>query len=171
MNIGSTYDPGITMGQQSQLITDDLVESLTEISSFFMPKGVVAAPVDYVDDYRKSLALDSNVVLVEIVTQQIFECKSRLSIRLSGMIIEGFANPREFSFFLSHSYPRAKIFPGRDHLQTFELSEFLRLEYPEIPLVLTDSIFSLHFLDLSVADEPSSLFNGGGCLILGGEFS
>jgi hypothetical protein len=167
----STYDPGITTGRQSQLITDDLVESLTEISSFFMPDGIVASPVDYVNDSRKSLPLDSNVVLVEIATQQIVECKNQLSIQLKGKIIEGFLKPREFSYFLSHSYPRAKIFPGHDHLQTFELSEFLRLEYPEIPLVLSDTIFSLNFLNLDVADEPSLQFNGGGCLILGDESS
>jgi hypothetical protein len=152
---------------QSQLITDDLVESLTETASFFMPQGVVAAPVEYVGDSRTSLSLQGNVLLVEICTQQIFECENRLSIRLSGLIIEGFATPREFSFFLSHSYPQAKVFPGRDNLQTFELSEFLRLEYPEIPLVLTDTLFSLHFLDFNTSDEPTILFNGGGCLLLG----
>ena len=169
MNIGSTFDSGVTAGMQSQLITDDLVESLTEIGSFFMPQGVVAAPVEYVDDSRNSLALQGNVLLVEICTQQIFECENRLSIRLSGLIIEGFATPREFSFFLSHSYLQAKVFPGRDNLQTFELSEFLRLEYPEIPLVLTDTLFSLHFLNFSTSDEPTTLFNGGGCLLLGEE--
>ena len=169
MKIESIYDSGVITGRQSQLITDDLVESLTEISSFFMPQGVVAAPVDYVNDSRKSFPLNSNILLVEICTQQIFECANRLSIRLSGVIIEGFARPREFSFFLSHSNPRAKVFVGRDNLQTFELSEFLRLEYPEIPLVLTDSIFSLHFLDFSTSGEPVTVFNGGGCLLFGEE--
>lgn len=169
MDIGSTFDPGVAMGRQSQLISDDLVEGLTEICSFFMPQGVVAVPVDLVDDSRNRLALQGNVLLVEISTQQIFECQDRLSIRLSGMIIEGFAKPREFSFFLSHSNPQAKVFPGRDNLQTFELSEFLRLEYPEIPLVLTDTLFSLHFLNFNTSDEPAVLFNGGGCLLLGKE--
>lgn len=156
---------------QSQLITDDLVESLTEIGSFFMPRGVVAAPIEYVDDSRRSLALKGNVLLAEICTQQIFECQDRLSIRLSGFIIEGFTRPREFNFFLSHSYPQAKVFRGRDTLQTFYLSEFLRLEYPDIPLVLTDTLFGLHFLDFSDGSEPVATFNGGGCLSLGEDFS
>jgi hypothetical protein len=169
LEIGSTFDPRVTASRQSQVITDDLVEALTEIGSFFMPQGVVAAPVEYVDDSRSSLALQGNVLLVEICTQQIFECENRLSIRLSGLIIEGFAKPREFSFFLSHSNRQAKVFPGRDNLQTFELSEFLRLEYPEIPLILTDTLFGLQFLDFSTGDEPTALFNGGGCLILGEE--
>lgn len=154
---------------QSQLITDDLVESLTEISSFFMPKGLVVAPVEYVDDNRRSISLQGNVLLAEIASQQIFECQDRLSIRLSGFIIEGFERPREFSFYLSHSYMDAKVFRGRDTLQTFELSEFLRLEYPPIPLVLTDTLFSLHFLDFSSSEDPRAVFNGGGCLLLGEE--
>ncbi len=157
------------MGVQAQLITDDLVEGLTEIGSFFMPGGVVPTPVDYVDDSRNSQPLQGNVLLVEVASQQILECEERLSIRLSGAIIEGFTKPREFSFFLSHSYAGAKIFRGRDNLQTFELSEFLRLEYPEIPLVLTDTLFSLQFLDFSGGVEPTASFNGGGCLILGEE--
>ncbi len=156
---------------QSQLITDDLVESLTEIGSFFMPQGVVAAPVEYVDDSRRSLALQGNVLLAEICTQQVFECQDRLSVHLSGFIIEGFSRPREFNFFLSHSHLQAKVFRGRDTLQTFHLSEFLRLEYPDIPLVLTDTLFSLHFLDLSDGGEPVVTFNGGGCLSLGEESS
>lgn len=156
---------------QAQLITDDLVESLTEIGSFFMPQAVVVSPVGYVEDSRTSLALKGNVLLVEICSQQIFECQDRLSIRLSGLIIEGFAKPRAFSFFLSHSYPQAKVFTGRDNLQTFELSEFLRLEYPDIPLVLTDTVFSLQFLDYSSGDEPIESLNGGGCLLLGKEAS
>lgn len=171
MNIELTYEPGATMEVQAQLITDDLVEGLTEIGSFFMPGGVVPSPVDYVDDRRNSLSLQSNVLLVEIASQQIFECEERLFIRLSGVIIEGFARPREFSFFLSHTYARAKVFPGRNNLQTFELSEFLRLEYPEIPLVLTDTLFSLHFLDFSTGEDPRAMFNGGGCLILGEELN
>lgn len=136
-----------------------------------MPQGMVASPVDYVNDNRKSAPLNSNILLAEISTQQIFECGDRLSIRLSGSIIEGFARPRDFSFFLSHSNLKAKVFHGRDNLQTFELSEFLRLEYPEIPLVLTDAIFSLHFLDFSKGEEPAILYNGGGCLLLGEEAS
>ena len=171
MNIESPFESGIATGRQSQLMTDDFVESLTEITSFFMPQGVIAAPVEYVDDFRKTLILDTSVVLAEIVSQQIIECEDRLSIRLNGVIIEGFANPREFSFFLSHTNLRAKIFPGRDYSQIVELSEFLRLEYPDISLFLTDTIFSLHFLDFSSDDEPASLFNGGGCLILGKELT
>jgi len=169
LNTEFIHRSSVTTGRQAQLMTDDFVESLTEISSFFMPQGVVAAPVEYVDDFKKSLVLDSNVILAEIATQQIFECENRLSIQLNGMIIEGFSKPREFSFFLSHSYSRAKVFPGRDNIQTFYLSEFLRLEYPEIPLILTDTVFSLHFLDFSTDDEYVSLLNGGGCLILGEE--
>ena len=132
-----------------------------------MPRGVVAVPVNYVDDSRTSLALHGNVLLAEIATQQIFGCENRLSMRLSGMILEGFKNPLEFTFFISHSYPRAKVFAGRDNLQTFELSEFLRLEYPDIPLVLTSTVFSLNFLDFSINDDPEALINGGGCLLLG----
>lgn len=169
MKIESTYELNATTSAQSQMINDDLVESLTEICSFLMPQGVVAVPVEYVDDYRKSLVLESNIILAEIMTQQIFECNERLSIRLSGLIIEGFANPRKFSFLLSHSNLRAKIFLGRDHMQTFGLSEFLRLEYPEIPLVLSDTIFGLNFLDFSTDDEPVSSFNGSGCLLIGEE--
>jgi hypothetical protein len=171
LEIEPTFDTRAMTGMQSQLITDDLVESLTEIGSFFMPKGMVVAPIDYVNDNRRSLALQGSELLVEISSQQIFECQDRLSIRLSGAIIEGFERPREFSFFLSHSYVDAKVFRGRDTLQTFELSEFLRLKYPPIPLVLTDTLFSLHFLDFSNGDEPNAIFNGGGCLLLGEEFN
>jgi hypothetical protein len=167
LNFGSTFDPRVTAGRQAQLITDDLVEALTEIGSFFMPHGVVAIPVEYVGDNRNSLLLKDNILAVEISTQQIFECENRLSIRLSGLIIEGFAKPRKFSFYLSHSFTPAKVFPGRDNLQTFGLAEFLRLEYPKIPLVLTDTLFGLHFLDFSTSDEPTVSFNGGGCLLLG----
>lgn|GEM_PF-1408000 len=169
LDIGSTFDFTVRAGMQSQLISDDFVEALTEIGSFFMPGGVVATPVEYVDDTRSSLPLQGNVLLAEIATQQILECANRLSIRLSGMIIEGFEKPREFSFFLSHSYKQAKVFSGRDNLQTFELSEFLRLEYPDIPLVLTDTLFSLNFLNFSTGDDPSTQYNGGGCLLLGEE--
>jgi len=169
LNIGSIFDSAVRTGVQSQLISDDFVEALTEIGSFFMPSGVVATPVEYVDDSRSSLPLHGNVLLAEISTQQILECGDRLSIRLSGMIIEGFRKPREFSFFLSHSYQQARVFSGRDTLQTFELSEFLRLEYPEIPLVLTDTLFSLNFLDFNQDSEPSVFYNGGGCLLLGEE--
>jgi hypothetical protein len=169
LKIESTYELNAIESTQSQSINDDLVESLTEISSFFMPQGVVAVPVEYVDDFRKSLVLESNIVLAEIMTQQIFECNDKLSIRLSGIVIEGFSNPRKFSFLLSHNNLRAKIFQGRDHMQTFRLSEFLRLEYPEIPLLLSDTIFGLNFLDFSTDDEPVSSFNGSGCLLIGEE--
>ncbi len=169
MKIESTYELNTIAGAQAQLINDDFVESLTEICSFLMPQGVVAVPVEYVDDYRKSLVLESNIVLAEIMTQQIFECNDKLSIRLSGVFVEGFTHPRTFSFLLSHSNLRAKIFPGRDHMQTFGLSEFLRLEYPEIPLILSDTIFDLNFLDFSRDDEPVSSFNGSGCLLIGEE--
>lgn len=168
MDTESTWETGITANQQSQVITDDFVESLTEIGSFFMPKGVVAAPVEYVNDLRKAVLLESSTLLAEISSQQIFECGNKLSIRLVGTIVEGFAKPLEFSFFLSHTYPAAKVFKGRNYLQTFELSEFLRLEYPPIQLVLTDTLFSLHFLDFEKNEvEPQTLFNGGGCLLFG----
>lgn len=154
---------------QSQLISDDFVEALTEIASFFMPDGMVALPVDYVDDIRTSRPLQENVLLAEIATQQIIECENRLSIRLNGIIIEGFKKPREFSFFLSHGYRLAEVFTGRDNLQTFELSEFLRLEYPRIPLVLSDIVFGLKFFDFRADDDPPAIFNGGGCLLIGEE--
>ncbi len=167
MDIGSTCDCGIIAGIQSQVITDDLVESLMEISSFFMPQAVIATPADLVNDCCTAAPLQSNVLLAEICSQQILECHDQFSIRLSGRIVEGFATPREFSFFISHSNPHARVFSGRYNLQTFELSEFLRLEYPEISLVLTNSLFSLHFLDFTSGDEPKTLFNGGGCLLFG----
>ena len=134
-----------------------------------MPQGIVATPVDYVNDCKKCAKLQGNVLLAEISSQQILECDNLLSIRLSGQILEGFARPREFSFFISHSNLRARVFSGRDNLQIFELSEFLRLEYPEIPLVLTNSLFSLNFLDFTGDDEPKTLINGGGCFLLGEE--
>ena len=96
MNIGSIFDSAVRTGVQSQLISDDFVEALTEIGSFFMPSGVVATPVEYVDDSRSSLPLHGNVLLAEISTQQILECGDRLSIRLSGMIIE--VHPTEAYF-------------------------------------------------------------------------
>ena len=169
LKIESTYELDVATSTQSQLINDDLVDSLAEISSFFMPQGVVAVPVEYVNDYRKSQVFESNIILAEIMTQQIFECNDRLSFRLSGMIIEGFARPRKFSFLLSHSNLWAKVFTGRDHIQTVRLSEFLRLEYPDIPLIVTDTIFGLNFLDFSKDDEPASLLNGSGCLLIGDE--
>jgi hypothetical protein len=169
LKIESTYELNAATSTQSQLINDDFVDSLAEISSFFMPQGVVAVPVEYVNDYRKSLVLESNIVLAEIMDQQIFECNDRLSIRLSGKIIEGFTKPRKFSFLLSHSNLRAKVFTERDHIQTFRLSEFLRLEYSDIPLIVTDTIFGLNFLDFNKDDEPASLTNGSGCLLFGEE--
>ena len=168
MNTKSTSETDAYAPQQSQVITDDFVESLLEIGSFFMPQGVVVAPVEYVNDVRKAAALESNVLLAEIASQQILECGNRLSIKLSGTILEGFSNPLEFSFFISHTYKEAKVFRGCNNLQTFELSEYLRLEYPPIQLILTDTLFSLNFIDFK-HDElaPQSIFNGGGCLIFG----
>ena len=70
--------------------------------------------------------------------------------------------------FSSVSYAEAKVFPGRNNLQTFELSEYLRLEYPPIQLVLTDTLFSLTFIDFKHDDiAPQSIFNGSGCLVFG----
>ena len=168
MNTESTCEAETALGQQSQVITDDLVESLLEISSFFMPQGVVVAPVEYVNDVRKSVQLDSHILLAEIASQQILESGSNLSIKLSGTILEGFKKPMPFSFFISHTYKDAKIFRGRNNLQTFELSEYLRLEYPPILLTLTDTLFSLNFIDFK-HDEvaPQSIYNGSGCLIFG----
>lgn len=166
MDTEATCETGVIVNQQSQVITDDLVESLTEISTFFIPQEFIVAPVEYVNDVRKSVALESNVLLAEIATQQILECGANLSVRLTGTILEGFATPLAFSFFLSHSYKDAKIFKGRNQLQTFMLSEFLRLEYPPIQLILTDSLFSLHFLNFSLDEmKPDSIVNGGGCLL------
>lgn len=158
-------------GRQAQLISDDLVQGLTEIASFFMPRGMVVSPVEYADDSQHVLKVQGNVLLIEVSSQQIVECGNRLSIRLNGLIREGFARPREFNFFLSHSYQKAKVFGRRDHLQTFELSEFLRLEYPNIPLTLSDSLFGLHFLDFSDSDSPTALLNGEGCLLLGESYN
>lgn len=171
MDLGSTCNCGITPGRQSQVITDDLAESLLEIGSFFMPQGIVATAVDYVNDCNKCAKLQSNILLAEICTQQIIECDNLLSIRLSGRILEGFATPRYFSFFISHSYQHARVFSGRNTLQTFELSEFLRLEYPDISLVLTNTLFSLHFLDFTSGDKPKTVINGSGCLLLGEEIT
>ncbi len=168
LNTESTWEPGAYASQQSQVITDDFVESLLEIGSFFQPQGVVASPVEYVNDIRKAVPLETNVLLAEIGTQQILECGENLSIKLSGTILEGFAKPLEFSFFLSHTYGDAKVFRGRNNLQTFELSEYLRLEYPPIQLILTDTLFSLNFIDFKNDDiAPQSIFNGGGCLVFG----
>ncbi len=166
MNTGASCKTGVRLNQQSQVITDDFVESLTEISSFFMPQDFTVVPVEYVNDVRKSVTLESNVLLAEIASQQILECGANLSVRLTGTILEGFAKPLAFSFFLSHTYRDAKIFKGRNHLQTFTLSEFLRLEYPPIQLLLTDTLFSLNFIRFGMDDAtPSTIFNGGGCLL------
>lgn len=165
MKGGSIADSEVMDERQPQIVTDDLVESLVEVGSFFMPPGILVEPVDYVNDWRKAIPLDSNVITAEIRSQQILECENRLAVKLSGRIVEGMADPQEFSFFLSHTYPPAKVFADRDALQTFRLSEFLRLEYPEIPLVLTDTLFSLYFADYTAEEGPSALFNGGGCLI------
>lgn len=170
MKTGSIFDPGAVAGRQSQLITDDFVESLVEIGSFFMPPAIIATPVDYVNDWRKATPLQTNILLAEICSQQILECEERLSLTLSGLIVEGFKKPREFTFFLTHSYPQAKVFPDRNNLQTFELSEFLRLEYPEISLVLTDTQFSLHFADYTTSKGPKSFLNGDGYLLFGEEY-
>jgi hypothetical protein len=168
LNTESTCENGVCVNQQSQVITDDFVESLLEISSFFMPQGVVAAPTEYVNDARRAAPLDTNVLLAEIATQQILEYGNNLSIKLVGTIIEGFAKPLEFGFFISHTYLEAKVFRGQNTLQTFELSEFLRLEYPPIQLVLTDTLFSLTFIDFKHDDiAPQSIFNGSGCLVFG----
>lgn len=168
MNTESTCEGGILLHRQSQVITDDFVESLVEIGSFFMPGGLVAAPVESVNDIRKAVPLESNVLLAEIATQQILECGQNMTIRLAGSIIEGFAKPLDFNFFLSHTFQDARVFKGRNNFQTFELSEFLRLEYPPIQLILTDTLFSLYFLDFRENEsEPKSMFNGGGCLLFG----
>lgn len=167
MNIGKSFNSGLVKKNNPQFISDDLVEALTEIGSFFMPLGLVVVATEYVEDRRTSVPLQGNVLLVEICRQQIFEYKNRLSIKLGGMIVEGFSKPRHFSFQLSHSYPEAKVFPGRDNIQTFELSEFLRLEYPEIPLVATDATFSLDFLDFNETDDPKVCINGRGSLRIG----
>ncbi len=167
MNIGKSFDAGLAKKKKPQFISDDLVEALTETGSFFMPQGLVVVATEYVEDKRTSIPLQGNVVLVEISRQKIFEYKNRLSIKLSGKIIEGFSKPREFTFHLSHSYPEAKVFPGRDNIQTFELSEFLRLEYPEIPLVATDATFCLDFLDFNENDDPEVCINGRGSLRIG----
>jgi len=168
LNTESTYEAEVYANQQSQIITDDFVESLLEIGSFFMPQGVVAAPVEYINDVRKAVPLETNILLTEIASQQILECGESLSIKLSGTIIEGFAKPLEFSFFISHTYKDAKVFRGRNNLQTFELAEYLRLEYPPIQLILTDTLFSLNFIDFKNDDiAPQSIFNGGGCLVFG----
>ncbi len=167
MNIGTNFDSGMAISKKSQLISDDLIEALTEIGSFFMPQGLVVLPTEYVDDNCTSAPLQGNVLLVEICRQQILEYNNRLSIRLSGIIIEGFSKPREFTFSLSHSHLKAKVFAGRDTIQTFELSEFLRLEYPEIPLVLTDTTFSLDFLDFNGNAEPAGSVDGKGSLRIG----
>lgn len=168
MNTESICETGIYANQQSQVITDDFVESLVEIGSFFMPEGVVAVPVEYVNDARKAVPLKSNVLLAEITTQQILECGNNYLIKLSGIIQEGFAQPLAFSFLLSHTFPEAKIFKGRNNLQTFALSEFLRLEYPPIQLILTDTLFSLNFIDFKYDEaEPQPIVNGSGCLLFG----
>lgn len=168
MNTKSICENGVFANQQSQVITDDLVESLLEISSFFMPQGVVTAPVEYVNDVRKAAPLETNIVLAEITTQQILECGNKLSIKLAGTIVEGFAKPLEFSFLIAHTYTEAKVFRGRNNLQIFELSEFLRLEYPPIQLILTDTLFSLTFIDFKHDDiAPKSIFNGSGYLVFG----
>ncbi len=169
MNLESPFDSAVRKDMQSQQISDDFIEALTEIASFYMPDGMVVLPVDYVDDVRTSKPLQGNILLAEIATQQIFECENRLSIRLNGVIVEGYKKPRKFSFFLSHSYRSAKVFTGRNNLQIFELSEFLRLEYPQIPLVLTDISFGLNFFDFSGSNDPPAFFNGGGCLLIGEE--
>lgn len=168
LNTESTSELGIYANQQPQVITDDFVESLLEIGSFFMPQGVVATPVEYVNDVRKAMPLETHVILAEIASQQILECNNNLSITISGTILEGFVKPIKFSFFLSHTYQEARVFRGRNNLQTFELSEYLRLEYPPIELVLTDTLFSLSFIDFKYDEiAPQSIFNGGGCLLFG----
>jgi len=166
LQTGPISQCGTVAGNQSQVITDDFVESLTEIATFFMPQNIAVNPVEQADEYRKAIPLKSNVLLAEICSQQILQCDSRLSVRLSGWILEGFAQPREFTYLLFHNLPSAKIFPGRDNFQTFGLSEFLRLEYPEISLELTESLFDLHFVDYSSGSESPSVLNGGGCLLL-----
>ena len=168
MNTESSCGLGGFVSQQSQVITDDFVESLLEIGSFFMPQGVVVSAVEYVNDVRKATPLTTNVLLAEIASQEILECGDSFSIKLSGTIIEGFVKPLEFSFFLSHKYEDAKIFRGRNHLQIFELKEYLRLEYPPTQLILTDTLFSLNFIDFKNDDiAPQSIFNGAGCLVFG----
>ncbi|MEN8198930.1 MAG: hypothetical protein ABFR63_02540 [Thermodesulfobacteriota bacterium] len=158
---------GATSGHPSQVITDDFVESLTELSSFFMPENIVVNPVEYGNEGRQELPLLSNVLLAEICTQQILQCDNRLFVRFNGWIIEGFAKPREFGFMLFHTFSSAKVFPGGDNFQTIELSEFLRLEYPEIRLELTESLFTLNFQEFSTSAEAQPFSNGGGCLLLG----
>lgn len=169
MNKGSLSNPGAAAGRQPQLITDDFVEALTEIGSFFMPPGIIVTPLAYVNDLSQVMTLQTNILLAEIYSQQILECEDRLSISLRGLIVEGFKKPRDFIFFISHSYLRAKVFPDRNTLQTFALSEFLRLEYPEISLVITNTLFNLHFTDHSKANRPNSFFNGDGYLLFGEE--
>lgn len=172
MNTESTCESGIFPHRQSQVITDDFVESLLEIGSFFMPNGLVAAPFEYANDIRKAVPLESNVLLAEIATQQILECGKNLTVRLAGSIIEGFAKPLDFNFVFSHTFPDAKIFKGRNNLQTFELSEFLRLEYPPIQLILTNTLFSLYFVDFRADEnEPKQIMNGSGCLLFGEKYS
>jgi len=168
LNIESTCGPGTFACQQPQVVTDDFVESLLEIGTFFMPQGVVVSAVEYVNDVRKAVPLETNVLLTEIASQQIIECGNKVSITLSGRIIEGFAKPLKFVFFLSHKYADAKIFRGRNNIQIFELKEYLRLEYPTTKLILTDTLFSLNFIDFKNDDiAPQSVFNGGGCLVFG----
>ena len=127
MNTKSICENGVFANQQSQVITDDLVESLLEISSFFMPQGVVTAPVEYVNDVRKAAPLETNIVLAEIATQQILECGNKLSIKLAGTILEGFAKPLEFGFFISHTYTEAKVFRGRNIYRHFSSASFCAL--------------------------------------------
>ncbi len=166
MKAGAVCNDGVCISQHSQIITDDLVESLMEMSSFFMPQGVMVAPVEYVNDMRKALSLKKNVLLAEIASQQILECGRNLSVKLSGSLLEGFARPLDFTFYFSHTYKEAEIFQGRNNLQTFELSEYLRLEYPPIQLFLTDTLFSLNFINFRYDEAaPESIVNGSGCLL------
>lgn len=97
---------------QPQLITDDFVESLTEIGSFFMPPGIIVTPVAYVNDWPAVMALQSNILLAEIYSQQILECEDRLSISLRGVIVEGFKKPRDFMFFSRTAVCGQKSFPA-----------------------------------------------------------
>lgn len=170
LNKGSLFNPGAAAGIQTQLITDDFVESLMEIGSFFMPPGIMVTPAAYVNDWPKVMMLQTNILLAEIYSQQILECEDRLSISLRGAIVEGFTKPRGFIFHISHSYLGAKVFPGRNTLQTFRLSEFLRLEYPEISLVITNSLFNLHVTDQTLSKKTASPFNGDGYLIFADEY-
>jgi len=100
-------------GYQSQAITDNFVESLTEIGSFFLPQGVAVAPVGYANDVRKTVPLESNILFTEIAIQQIIECGNKHPIRLDREIAEGFCKPPECSFSLPHTCLEAKIFKGR----------------------------------------------------------